>query len=323
MSVEIESIGDGIHEVTLPLPFTMPRSINCYFIEGTDGLTLIDVGVADDRTIDALLEAAERLGGGRDALRRVIGTHLHPDHMGSASVICARSGATFVMHESTAQHVPGYNDWNIHRHLIADLAEANGADPDSLAILRGDNARPDWAGTAVDPDRPVGDLDRLELGDGRYLEVLHTPGHHPTHIALRDSRTGRLFSGDHVLPRITPFIPFSEEEDNLGHYLDSIERVELLDPGITLPAHGGTIEQGRARARQIALHHERRFGAMLQEVRTAPKTAWEVMAAVFRPDLSPQDKYLAFQETMAHLEHLVRAKRVRRFEEDGVWYYRR
>ncbi len=64
----------------------------------------------------------------------------------------------------------------------------------------------------------------------RWLEVLHTPGHEASHICLRDTRTGIVFSGDHVLPRITPVIMVDERDvDVLGQYLSSLER--LIDLG--------------------------------------------------------------------------------------------
>lgn len=39
----------------------------------------------------------------------------------------------------------------------------------------------------------------LNLG-GRTVDVIPTPGHHPTHLAFYDDRTGILFSGDFLLP---------------------------------------------------------------------------------------------------------------------------
>jgi glyoxylase-like metal-dependent hydrolase (beta-lactamase superfamily II) len=42
-------------------------------------------------------------------------------------------------------------------------------------------------------------LAHLDLGD-RTVDVIPTPGHHPTHVAFYDSRTGLLFSGDFLLP---------------------------------------------------------------------------------------------------------------------------
>jgi glyoxylase-like metal-dependent hydrolase (beta-lactamase superfamily II) len=40
---------------------------------------------------------------------------------------------------------------------------------------------------------------RLELG-GRTVDVIPTPGHHDTHLAFYDARTGILFSGDFLMP---------------------------------------------------------------------------------------------------------------------------
>ena len=118
-------------------------------------------------------------------------------------------------------------------------------------------------------------------------------------------------------------MPFYEDVDTLGQYLDSLERIELADPGTTHPAHGTVIERGRARARQISLHHERRLGAMLQELRRGPRTAWHVMEAVFRPQLLGFERLLAIQETLAHLEYLRHREQVSRFWEDDLWWYRR
>ena len=171
------------------------------------------------------------------------------------------------------------------------------------------------------PSHPVVDGERIRVGSGRYLEVIHTPGHDRTHICLLDNRTGYLFSGDHVLPRITPFIPYDPDRDSLAEYLAGLELIEDLDPAVTLPGHGETIDRGRARARQIALHHEGRLGALSQVVKGRPATAWEMMTEVFRPDLDPFEKMLAFLETMSHLEYLVNRGRLRRSLDDGVWRY--
>jgi glyoxylase-like metal-dependent hydrolase (beta-lactamase superfamily II) len=320
---EIVSHGDGIHQVTLPLPFASPRSVNCYLIEGNDGLTVLDCGVLDPATLHTLDEAVAELSGGEPRVVRLIGSHLHPDHMAAAARFSEQHQCEFVMHSTTGAELAGYNDWTLRRADIVELAVRHGAPPEEVASFDQVWPRPEWAGRAIAPTRPVDEGDRLPLGGERHLEVIYTPGHHVTHICLRDSLTGRLFTGDHVLPRITPFVAVDlESGDSLADFLANLERVEELDPGLTYPAHGAIIEHGRARARQIALHHERRIEAMLDEIRTVPRTAWAIMEATFRPDLDVQGKYLAFQETLAHLEHMVRVGRARRFEDDGLWRYR-
>ena len=86
---------------------------------------------------------------------------------------------------------------------------------------------------------------------GRRLRAIWTPGHTPGHVCLhleeehpaRLPGNGRLFSGDHLLPGITPHIGLYEDPDDatvtdpLGDYLDSLERVGRLGPAEVLPAH--------------------------------------------------------------------------------------
>lgn len=320
MSAEAVPLGEGIHRVTLQLPIPSPPAVNCYVIEGATGLTVIDCGVDQRERLDELRDAITDIAGGAAEVERLVCTHMHFDHMGGAASFVREHQSGFVMHHAAGGLLDQYNDWSLLLEGILRWARRSGAPAEDLEALA-EWPRPDYAGRAIAPTRPVEDGDRIPLGPDRHLEVLHTPGHHLTHICLRDSRTGRLFSGDHILPRITPFVAHQDDRDALAEYLDSLERIELLDPGTTLPAHGETVEQGRARARQITLHHQRRLGAMTQATRARPATAWEVMTETFRPDLTLQQRFLAFQETLAHLEHLVAQGKLRRTEQNGLLHY--
>ena len=319
----IESLGFGIWRLTLPLPFTAPKSVNTYLFEGVDGLTMLDCGVDTDDGYRTILRGLEHIGATTADLHRLIGSHLHVDHVAIAKRLVEETGVEWVMHESTPSEVRWYNNWEGRRDRLSGIVAANGAPGDIVERFQAGFSQPDWYSTAIDPTHPVVDGDRIPLGDDRHLEVLYTPGHQPNHITLIDSRSGLVFSGDHILPGISPFVPYDgDEHDHLGDYLDSIERIELLDPGVVLPAHGPAIERGRARARQIGLHHERRLGAITQELKWGPKTAWEVMEAVFRPNLNHLEQRLAIQETLAHLEYLHRRSTIERLFEDGTFWYR-
>ena len=154
--------------------------------------------------------------------------------------------------------------------------------------------------------------------------MIHTPGHEPAHICLRDSRTGILFSGDHVLPRISPVIMWDEDlGDPLGTYLASLQKLLGMSPRVTYPAHGTLIDRGDERARQILLHHDRRLLDMSELVRTGDTTAWEVMLKSFRPNLTPLEARLAFLETVSHLEHLRMTGRLQVEQRDGTVVFRR
>lgn len=73
-----------------------------------------------------------------------------------------------------------------------------------------------------------------------------------------------------------------------------------------LPAHGGIFTDHRHRANQIIQHHDYRLREMLDFVRRAPHTAYEVAIHAFALDEdSPMMvRFPATFETLAHLEHL-------------------
>ena len=319
---QVAELGHQIAQIRLPLPFPRLRSVNAFVLEGNNGLTVIDCGVDSDEGWHALTSGLTALGHDTAAITTVIATHLHVDHMGMAARLIAETDARFIMHENAAAGLAEYNDWSIASTHQADLAARNGAPSDAVAEMRDPLPRPDWASPGIAPKHVVSDGDLIAIDADRSLEVLHTPGHEEAHICLIDSRTGVLFSGDHVLPRITPVVLHDPHSDRLGTYTSSLQRIEDLGLGLTYPAHGTVIERGSLRARQIILHHERRLGGIVQELRHGPKTAWEILEAIFRPNLLVFEKRLAFSETMAHLAHLVERDEANTFEENGTSFYR-
>lgn len=310
--------------MSAPLPFRSPAWVNCYIIEGTEGLTLIDCGVDWQEGLDALRHGFRTLGFDPESVRQLIVTHLHPDHVGMAPRVSEIWKCDIVMHRTSAERIPRYNDTPAFAERTRKLGTRHGV-PLALESAFGDvSNRAPFMPEMRQPDLLVNDGDRIHLDDDRWLDVLHTPGHEATHICLRDSRTGILFSGDHVLPRITPVIMIDDDGvDVLGLYMDSLKRIADLDVGLTYPAHGGIVEHGARRAEQILLHHDRRLDGMLEVVTTRPHTGWEVMSESYRPHLSATDQRLALRETVSHLEHLRTKSLVTHFAEGELWYYRR
>ena len=322
--LEVLPLGQGLWQLVLPLPIPRLPSVNCYAFEGTEGLTLIDPGGGDEAGYQALGANLAEIGFSLADIRRMAITHLHPDHMGLATRLHTETGAEYTMHSTTAARIDGYNDWGPIREYVAKLAEQHGSTPEEADVLRQEEPRPDWAPTSIVPTEFVDDGDVIAVAGGRTLEVVHTPGHDTSHICFLDSQTHDLFTGDHVLPRITPFVPFPPDEpDNLGTYLASLHRVEAIEPHIAYPAHGDRIERGAARANQIALHHSRRLLGMLEQMREGPRTAWQVMNASFKPNMPPMQTRLALQETLAHLEYLRMRRQVEQSDHGGVVSYRR
>src|SRR4051812_23436032 len=137
---EIRSIAPGVHWLRMPLPFALDH-INLWLLEddvnGEAGWTLGDCGFGHDAT-RALWERLFA-SGVRGPLRRVIVTHHHPDHVGQAAWLVARSGAEFWMPQAEflTAHVlreglAGYAFDN-----VLAMFRANGLDGGRLATIEG------------------------------------------------------------------------------------------------------------------------------------------------------------------------------------------
>lgn len=319
---DITDLGHGIGVIPLPLPFRSPAWVNAYVVRGTERVVIIDCGVDWEPGSSRLREGLRSFGLQPNDIDTLVVSHLHPDHVGMAPTLTEAHGWRLAMHRRSADLCCRYNDTPGLERRTLQLARRHGTPDGLVEAVASIGARPEFMPFLRAPDALLDDGDTIELGD-RRLEVIHTPGHEQAHICLRDSRTGVTFSGDHVLPRITPVIMFDEEaEDVLGDYISSLDRLVGIRIGLTYPAHGTIVERGVARCEQIKLHHRRRLAGMLELVRLGPTTAWAVMAEAYRPNLGPGDQRLALRETISHLEHLRIGGSLQTFDEQEVRYYR-
>ncbi len=317
------SLGDGIHQIPVPLPFKAPPWVNVYLIEAGDGLLMIDCGTDWEPGRAVIEEGFQALGLGGAPVHTLVVSHLHPDHVGMATRLVHEWGCRFVMHRNSEHRLARYNDTPGYARQLLGLAIANGV-PEDLARSSSKLIRPDYMPLIEPPDHVVDDGDEIDLGQGRSLTVMHTPGHEPAHICLRDSRSGAFFSGDHVLPRISPVVMFDPDlGDPLGDYMTSLRRLIKIGIGLTYPAHGTIIEHGDERARQILLHHLRRLSDMSDLIHDDESSAWQVMRQSFRPNLDIVSARLAFLETLSHLEHLRQSGAIDAEDRDGTTIYRR
>ena len=100
--------------------------------------------------------------------------------------------------------------------------------------------------TPSDRIRAVSEGDTIRLG-GRSLEVLYTPGHASHHVALVDSLSGAVFTGDALgihLPDdrvLRPATPPPDIDVELG--LESIDRIRKRARSVLLFSHFGPVSE--------------------------------------------------------------------------------
>lgn len=329
------AVADGVHRIPLPLPGDGLKAVNVYAVEQPDGVILVDAGWAlgDARSdLEAGLAAIDR---DLSEVRRVLVTHVHRDHYEQAVVLQRELGTPIGLGlgerpslEQLLEEPPGE-----HAPMMVRLRQA-GAAPLIAAVTRLHEQRrldPDVAAPAWSlPDHWLTDGEVLAL-EGRRLRVLHTPGHTQGHVCLVDEEAGLLFSGDHVLPHITPSIGFEQipVESALADYLASLALVRGLPDLEMLPAHGPVRPTTHDRIDELLAHHEHRLRATAKAVADGSATAYEVARALgwtrrerAFDDLDAFNQMLAVNETAAHLDVLVRRDELGVGEEDGVRRYR-
>jgi len=142
----------------------------------------------------------------------------------------------------------------------------------------------------------------IATGEGD-LNVFHTPGHSPDHIALwhADSRT--LFVGDMMQIGSSVFIPASKG-GNLTAYLHSLRRLLALQPKLALPAHGPAIEDPAALINYYLEHRHQREVQVLNSLESGLRTVDDITARIY-PNLSQGMLPLARESVLAHLQKLV------------------
>ena len=195
--------------------------MNCYLIREDDGLTLIDSTMSSPA--DDVATLAAKLG---IALKRIVLTHAHGDHVGGVGGVRARfPGLTVAIGERDG------------RLLAGDLSPLPG---EPQVPAKGFFSKLDWT-----PDQLLKAGDRVGS-----LEVVPAPGHTPGQVAFLDVRDRALIVGDALQTRggvavsgvIRPLFPFPAMATwHKPTALATAESLRQLQPSLLGVGHGNAL----------------------------------------------------------------------------------
>jgi endoribonuclease LACTB2 len=153
---------------------------------------------------------------------------------------------------------------------------------------------------------PLADGDVIAAGDSE-LQVVHTPGHSPDHLAFWHSPTRTLLSGDLVTPGTTVVI-LASSGGSLTEYLHSLKRVLALAPVRLLPSHGDPIDDPADLIRRYLEHRRQREIQVLTALEAGLQTVDAIVDRIY-VGLSAALVPMARESVLAHLIKL---------EQDGL-----
>jgi glyoxylase-like metal-dependent hydrolase (beta-lactamase superfamily II) len=314
---EIVEIRPGIFWARFALPFRLDH-VNIYLIEDRNGLALIDTGI-DNTSSRAAWEAllAGPLAGRK--LTRAIATHFHPDHVGLAGWLCERFDLQLAM--SQTEYLIALNirldPGALKSEPYRSFYRSHGLSEEATEVLLGNGLQ--YLRMVSPPPRTFLRLiaeERVNIG-GRCFEVMTGAGHSPEQVMLYCAADNLILCGDQVMAKISPNVSveaMDPDGDPLGIYLRSLKNLKatLPEDALVLPGHNLPFVGLRARADELIAHHEARCAAILEACKASPQTVAELVPVIFGRNIDdPHQLVFAFGEALAHVNVMLRAKRLR------------
>jgi glyoxylase-like metal-dependent hydrolase (beta-lactamase superfamily II) len=228
-------IKHGVHLIDgLTHPFPGVGMVSYIVEEAPHNLTLIDTCFSAD--LPKLEEYLHNSGYEINDIKRIVITHLHPDHTQAANEIRRRSGEVLEILSHWAEaaylsHNPPYSG-PPSEEAVQNFFNQLGIKPEEVFKKYGSfDVEP------IKVDRQLQDGESV----GKSLQVIHTPGHTPGHISLYSKQHGIIFGGDFIYKSVLGihglFVPPSTVSIDSTTAAISARRISKLEFDTLLLAH--------------------------------------------------------------------------------------
>ena len=329
--------GRQVFVISLPHYYRSRTGPTWAYLTDCQGWTLIDAG--SNGALDTLRDGLSTLGLGLTDLKRVIITHGHQDHDGNLYDLLKASGAELWAHEMYFHFLP----YSYHNGSVSDASplhrvirenrqreeafyQSRSSPEESARFHSQIEGYMQRRRSILEENLPVHRIRDGEELDG--LQFLYTPGHAVDEISI--SLDGVVFTGDHILPQISPHPTYkqayprelvgvipeeyadSSECYGLESYLRSLGKVLRLDyyttvfPAHRLYTHDRFHIRNLRRAQDIVRHHVRRLERVMGIMGEGADTVGKVTEKLFPArKLSGGGFFAAVPEVVSHLELLA------------------
>lgn len=210
LRVDTERVAPGIWRIDT-FERGRPGRAAAYAVDGGSEVAIVETGT--NAGVPSLVAGLAAAGLAEERITSLWVTHVHLDHAGALGTLASRwPRARIFVHPKGARHVTDPS------RLEASARTVYG---DAFDTYFGHLVPVDAARVAAPEDGA-----RVRVGD-RELVALHTPGHAPHHMMVRDAETRGIFTGDGAGIRYANLWPWG-----LGNFHLPTSSPPRFDPGL-------------------------------------------------------------------------------------------
>lgn len=311
----------AIVPIVLPAPFRV-GTVNVFLIKSTP-LTLVDAGINTDEAFTALETGFRREGLALRDIEVVLLTHTHIDHVGLLGRLRSCANFTVYAHADATAGRLNHEETQEKSCQSALAVMREFGTPEEL-VQRAAAEQRMFREYAADAAVDQGLEDGQSVGP---YTVYHIPGHSANDLLYVDHAWRIAFTGDHVLPSVTPNSllprpgPGESRPKGLVQYCDSLRKTRSLDLDTCFPGHGGPITDHRAIIDSLFKRMDSRNRRVLTILGSQPHSVYEVARGLF-PGADAAQMHLQLTAAAGHLDLLEEEGRVASGHRDGVLCFR-
>ena len=328
---EVREICQGILWVRLPLFKKLIEFFNAWLLRDTDGWVVVDTGINNDITRSVWEEVLKQYLEGLP-IKKVICTHMHPDHTGLAGWFVDNHHATFHMThlEYLMVRILGDDTQTTAPKEAVQFMATLCSDKDYLKEYAENYGHFTKVMYRIPQSyKRLRDGDIVDIG-GKEWEIVVGSGHSPEHACLYCAELKLFISGDQVLPKITSHVGafFTEPEvNNMENWLKTCRMLPQRVPNdvLVLPAHNEPFYGLHQRVRHLEYLTTENLEKLLILCQT-PRfiNDDDVFKMLFNRKISRGSFLLAVTESLSHFNCLWSRGKIDKFTHDnGMIYFQK